>query len=226
MTKKVIITLVIILTLAIGIKVFLPSSKPIDNSNTEEIKDVDAFFALPMDEENLSEFLTLNSVDEENTSTKKILTKVKEVKVQVEQNIYHEIDKEELLKTMPHKKMVQSVLAIEVTQNSIAQLSVGDIIKLPALGQVEYEAKITKKISHKNGSTSVTGNLVGDQNEKHSVILTEGKSTSYASISTPEGAFEIQTINGVGYVYSVKDIENQYVDPDKKDILHPTEDKH
>lgn len=224
--KKVIITLSIILALLIGIKILSSNAPENEKIVNEEIKDVDAFFALP-EEENLSELTKLAKVDElDEPLSEKILDKPKEIKETKVENVYQEIDKEALLKEMPHKKLVAPILAIEVEENNIAKLSVGDIIKLPLVGQVEYEAIISKKVQHKNGSTSVTGNLVGDQNEKHAVILTEGKSTSYASISTPEGAFEIETINGVGYVYSVKDIENKYIDPSKEDILHPHEDKH
>ncbi|CAA6814404.1 MAG: Unknown protein [uncultured Sulfurovum sp.] len=226
MTKKVLITLSIIATLAIGITIILSNGQTKDSSMPEEIKNVDAFFAVPTEEENLDKLVDFNENDKQDASMKMVNVEPKKIEVQTVQNIYHEIDKEELLKKIPAKKLVSPILGIEVSQNSIAKLVLGDIIKLPTLGQVEYEAKISKKVTHKNGSTSVTGNLIGDQNTQHAIILTEGKNTSYASISTPEGAFEIETINGIGYVYSVQDIENQYIDRDKEDILHPTEDKH
>ena len=228
MTKKVIIALSIIATLTIGTILFLSNGQPTNNNSLgEEIKDIDAFFVIPDDEENLSKLIQFDEIKEEkNSSSKNIVIKIPTINLQNAQNIYQEVDKEELLAKLPHKKRIPPILGIEVIQNSIAQLAVGNVIKLPTIGQVEYEAEISKKITHKNGSISVTGNLVGDQNEQHAVILTEGKNTSYASISTPEGAFEIETINGVGYVYSVKDIENNYIDPSKEDILHPHNDKH
>lgn len=226
MKKKVLITLSIATFLAIGIKTFLPNVEEKDALVKIEIEDVDAFFALPVDKDNLTQLVSLNKEQKSTTKDDQLLTKVEKVKVQKVANIYHQIDKEELLKEMPHKQRVEPLLGIQIVENSISKLAVGDVIKLPAVGQIEYQVSISKKITHKNGSTSVTGNLVGDQNSKHAVILTEGKSTSYASINTPEGAFEIETINGVGYVYSVQDIENEYINPDKEDILHPVEHKH
>ncbi|CAA6806880.1 MAG: Unknown protein [uncultured Sulfurovum sp.] len=221
MNKKVIIASSIILALAIGIKIFLSNAQETVSPMPEEIKNVDAFFSVPLEEEKFTSLVKMDEVNINETVQKAVSETLKETKSIHLQTLYHEINKEDLLKKMPHKKLVAPVLGIKITENSIAKLSVGDVIKLPALGQVQYEAEITKVLTHKNGSTSATGNLIGDQNEKHSIILTEGKSTSYASISTPEGAFEIETIDGVGYVYSVKDIEDQYIDRSKEDILHP-----
>ena len=221
MNKKVIIASSIILALAIGIKIFLSSGQKPITPIAQEIKNVDAFFSVPLEEEKFTSLVNMDEVKINETVQDVVSKKKKEVENIELHTVYHEINKDNLLKKMPHKNLVTPVLGIKITENSIAKLSVGDVIKLPSLGQVQHEAKITKVLKHKNGSTSATGNLMGDQNEKHSIILTEGKSTSYASISTPEGAFEIETIDGVGYVYSVKDIENQYIDRSKEDILHP-----
>lgn len=224
--KKVVITLTIILALLIGIKILSSNDQKHNQIANEEIKDVDTFFALPK-EEKLSEFTKLAKVDEEKEQlSEKSLDKVKEEKETKVQSLYQKIDKETLLKEVAPKKLVTPLLAINIEEKTIAELSVGDVIQLPPVGQVTYEAVISQKVRHKNGSVSVSGNLIGDGNDKHAVILTEGKTTSYASISTPEGAFEIETVNGKGYIYSVKEIENSYVDPHKEDILHPPHDKH
>ena len=219
MTKKVIITFIIITSLVIGAFYFLPNNKQVDS---QSISKADlALFELPsLEEENLSE-LELDDEIELKEKLVEIPKKIIEQKSDTSLSIYVEADIDELLKKVPTKKSISPILGIQIEPNSISKLNVGDTIKLPSLGQIEYEAKITKKITHKNGSTSVTGNLVGDQNAKFSVVLTEGKTSSYASITTPEGAYEIETINGIGYVYSVQDIENKYIDPTKDDFLLP-----
>ena len=135
------------------------------------------------------------------------------------QKIYTEIDQDELSKELLAKENVQPQLAIEIKRNSISKLNIGDTISLPNIGEVGYEAIVSKKIVHNNGSVSITGNLVGSQNNNYSMVFTQGKNSSYASFTTPEGAFEIETVNGQGFVYSVKDIEKVFIDPKKEDAI-------
>ena len=225
MKKKVIVTLSSIVLITIGIKFLLPSS------NQEVLKelDEDSFFELPeINEENLSKLALVEEFDMNDSEFKAIsITLDKEDSKIMEEikSLYTELDKDTLLKELPNKHSIQPTLAVQVSSNSISSLEVGDTIQLPNIGQVSYEAIIKKKVTHDNGSVSVTGNLTGSQNSQYSVVFTEGKKTSYASFTTPEGAFEIETVNGQGYVYSVQDMENQLIDPNKEDILLPPEDE-
>jgi hypothetical protein len=40
-------------------------------------------------------------------------------------------------------------------------------------------------------------------------------------MTTPDGAFEIESKNGVEYIYSVGDINKRYMDYTKSDVLVP-----
>jgi len=223
MQQKVIITLSIILALVIG--VLLYSNTQETEASTEEEIDINTYFETPkLEEDNLTQVMKL----EEKEFNSSIPLAGPKLLAQEDLDelidIYKEIDKEELLETVSPKKMVTPMMGIQIEKNNIANLFVGDTIKLPNVGQVEYTAKITKRVEHNNGSVSVAGNLISDENAKYSVTLTEGKTTSYASITTPEGAFEVETIDGVGYIYSVKDIEDKYIDSNKEDFLTPNHD--
>jgi hypothetical protein len=219
MARKVIITLSFILVIVIGIQYFLNTQVP---SEEKDDIDVETFFEIPKLEENLSDLEELEleeTLDVPMIPDSKIeneeLAKVNEVE------IFQEKDKDELLKELPNKKLAAPFSGVAIDKNAISKLVVGSIIKLPNVGQMEYSATITEKTVHKNGSVSVSGNLTGEDNSNFSVVLTEGKNSSFASITTPEGAFQIETVNGIGYIYSIDEIERNYVDPNKEDVLVP-----
>ena len=223
MKKRVIITLSIIVFIAVGTNFFLSYSNKTNSDNVEELEE-DSFFKVPpLEDENISELASLEKLDLNLSNEKIEIQKIDETPI-MNKNIYTEIDKDELLKSLPIKRKVQPRFAIQLTQGSIHKLNVGDTITLPNVGQVEYEATISKKIVHDNGSVSVTGNINGESS--YAVVLTEGKKNSYATINTPEGSFEIETINGQGYIYSVEDLENRLIDPNKDDFIAPNKEEH
>ena len=127
------------------------------------------------------------------------------------------IEKEE---NFPSKNGIIPVTAIEMPKNSIAKLNIGDTVSLPYMGTGQFDAKITTKTTHKNGSITVTGNLV-DSDSQYSVVLTEGNNMSFGTVTTPHGSYEIEVKNGQGYVYSTDSIDNEWVDDSKKDTLIP-----
>jgi hypothetical protein len=87
-----------------------------------------------------------------------------------------------------------------------------------AIGIMESLPLASDKIIHKDGSTSITGNLI-NSNKKYSVVLTQGKNSSFGSLTTPEGTYEIEVLNGKGYVYSVNDIDKKRIDYTKEDVI-------
>ena len=135
-------------------------------------------------------------------------------------DIMVEADMEEVKKDFPTKKGISPLIAIDLQKGAISKLEVGDKISLPYMGAGEYEATITTKKTHKNGSVTVTGNLIDSGNE-YSIVLTEGKNMSFGSVTTPDGTFEIETKDGKGYVYSTTSIDNKWIDYSKSDTLEP-----
>jgi len=171
--------------------------------------------ALIFDEENLK----LDSLEEdENLSIEEVEPEmVQEESVEVK-DIMVETDIEEVKKSFPSKEGVSPLIAVEIPKGSVSKLNIGDKILLPYMGAGEYEATITEKITHKNGSVSVTGNL-DDLGNQYSVVLTEGKNMSFGTVTTPNGSFEIEAKNGQGYVYSTDTIDQKWIDYTKSDTL-------
>jgi len=135
-------------------------------------------------------------------------------------DIMVEADIEEVKEHFPTKRGIKPLIAITLPQKTISHLDIGDKVSLPYMGAGEYEATITTKTTHKNGSVTVSGNI-DDLGKGYSVLLTEGKSMSFGTVTTPDGTFEIESKNGEGYIYSTKDIDKRWIDYSKSDTLKP-----
>ena len=179
--------------------------------------------ALIFDEENLN----LDNLEDDLKEEKKIVPKEVEPEMVEEESeeikdIMVETDIEEVKKSFPVKEGINPLIAVEIPKGTIRKLEIGDKVSLPYMGAGEYEATITEKTTHKNGSVSVTGNIF-DSGNQYSVVLTEGKSMSFGTVTTPNGSFEIETKDGQGYVYSTDTIDKKWIDYTKSDTLesHP-----
>ena len=222
MIKKVIITLISIVLLIIGVKFLLPNDGIEKQEKVEEINETISFELPKLEEENLSALIQMDNFELNSSTLKAKPIKSKQMTQNIKE-IYTEIDQDDLEKEMPSRKGFSHRLAVNISNNSISKLNVGDVIQLPSVGQVDYQATIDKKIVHKNGSVSVTANLNGNSN--YSAVLTEGKNNSYATFSTPEGSFELETRNGKGYIYSVREMEDKLINPNKDDFIDPKDIK-
>ena len=163
-------------------------------------------------------------ITEMNLSLEEVVPEIVIDETEEVKDIMVEADIEEVKKHFPTKEGIAPVIAVEVLKNSVSSLKVGDTISLPYMGSGEYEATITSTTTHKNGSISVSGNLA-DFGNKYSVVLTEGKSMTFGTVTTPNGSFEIETKDGQGYVYSTDSIDNKWIDYTKSDTLH-SENEH
>jgi hypothetical protein len=225
--KKILLIVAIALVAVVGYQL-LSSSKKSEQplaSNTEEINiekleaelpllEVDNF--LELTDDNLSiEDIDKALKEEENLT---VPEEVEPEMVAETKDLMVELSMEEVEENFPSKEGINPVIAIELPKNSISNLNVGDTVALPYMGNGEFEAQITKKTEHKNGSVTVSGNLL-DTGNQYSVVLTEGKNMSFGTVTTPNGSFEIETKDGQGYVYSTDSIDNEWIDYDKKDTL-------
>ena len=119
--------------------------------------------------------------------------------------------------TIKKKSDVEPVGGVFIAKGQISTLKVGDVVEVPLLGSSNYRVKITERKVNPSGSVSVSGNLVEDN--KYSATFTEGKNSAYASITTPDGAYEVESVGGKGYIYSVSDVERKRVNPNGTDVL-------
>jgi len=119
---------------------------------------------------------------------------------------------------------IEPLSAISIEKNIISNSKVGDIIVLPSIDGSYYEMIIKGKNKSAMGNVSIYGDYMENGIAYHS-ILTEGKQSSYISMTTPEGTYEVNLINGKGYVYSSVDIENKKIDYTKSDTIEVLEEE-
>lgn len=172
--------------------------------------------ALVLDED---ENLMAEDMDNELMEEERESQEVEPEIVATVHDIMVESDLNEIGKKFAPKEGITPVAGIEISKGTISSLKVGDRVLLPYMGTGEYEAEISAKTTHANGSVSVTGNLLDGTNQ-YSVVLTEGKNTAFGTVSTPDGSFEIETKDGQGYVYSTDEIDNKWIDYNQSDTLH------
>ncbi len=133
-------------------------------------------------------------------------------------------DIEEMKTKMKPKPKVEPMGAYTFKKNSIKGLFVGDSLVLPEINGQEYTLKTESTKVNSNGSVTVKSSIEGQEGSY--AIMTEGEKASFITINTSEGVFELETLNGNGYIYSSADMRNAMIDYSKTDEVLPPKDKH
>lgn len=193
--KKILSFLVLII---IGIIIYFSFFSYNAKSINKVDNDIDAnnllLNIIEEEEENFT-LLNIEDIEKELASEKNEEILAIEIKPNVAEDakeIMVETDINSVKKSFQPKKKIFPIVAIELPKNSISKLNIGDIVSLPYMGTGQFNAEITSKTTHNNGSVSISGNLV-DEDKEFSVVLTEGKNMSFGTITTPNGSFEIET---------------------------------
>jgi hypothetical protein len=131
--------------------------------------------------------------------------------------VYEDMD--ELATRIAPKSGIKPVLALSIEQGAIKSLEIGDTVVLPVVGgDIYYEMEITQKTVYPNNSISVDGTFT-ENGIEYTAILTEGESSSFVSMTTPQGAYEVEIFSELGYMYSVNDIQKVRIDPSVSDTI-------
>jgi hypothetical protein len=130
--------------------------------------------------------------------------------------IFEEIDIDSVRLELEPIAGVKPLAAFRMKQNTIKEIALGDTILLPSIDGNSYELTITHKEVSPRGNVSIDGSFTED-GIHYSAILTEGSHAAFISMHTPEGTFEIELLNGIGYVYKSNDINQAKIDYGKSD---------
>jgi len=120
--------------------------------------------------------------------------------------IMSEIAIDDLKISLPPREDVKPVMAIAMNSEKVLHLTIGDEIEIPLPNGV-YRAIIESKKINPSISLALTGNLEDDDNNNYSITLTQGKRSVFATVTSPDGAFEIEVKDGKGYIYRTSDIK-------------------
>jgi predicted RNA-binding protein with TRAM domain len=112
---------------------------------------------------------------------------------------------------------------LKIAKQEFKRISVGDNLKLPIpqTGQ-SYEMSIEQVGRHKNGDRTLKGHLTNQP--EYTVVVTEGQSSTYATISTPEGSFMLEAQQDQGWLVAAADLDS-LVNPNLKDYQIPDIDR-
>ena len=88
---------------------------------------------------------------------------------------------------------------------------VGDQVELPLLNGESATVEIKSSVVTRNGDYSWSGHLEG-YGDDYPVVVTYGDSSSFAMITTPNGSYSMESVNGVGWLYK---------NPSEHELSHP-----
>lgn len=100
---------------------------------------------------------------------------------------------------------------------TMGSVNKGDKFSLPMPNGEEYVAQVETTTTFKNGTTSWQGHLEG-YGDKYPVVFTVGKKTSFATVTTPDGSFTMESIDGAGWIYENPEV-TELSDPNQQDSL-------
>lgn len=106
---------------------------------------------------------------------------------------------------------------VAIDGQQIAAVTTGDRVELPLPGGASYTAVVNRVVVNSDGETSWSGYVEG-HGQDYPVTFTIGEQNSFATVTTPEGLYAMETSHGMGWVYKTPDL-TELVDPDQPDRL-------
>lgn len=159
---------------------------------------------------------TLDSTKIDKTS--KLEKKGKTILVNDKQvnNVFEDVDMDEMKEMIAPKKGVEPRGAFRLPKGTIKNLKIGDAITLPEIDGQQYVVNVIRREVNSNQSVTIKASIEGESSRYYS-LMTEGEKTSFVTVTLPEGVYEMETVNGNGYVYNANDIRKAWIDPSKTD---------
>jgi len=132
--------------------------------------------------------------------------------------IYETLSIEEASLTTKPRKNIAPVGAIRMPSNSMATLTPNDTFTLRDIEGVDYTMTISSIQEHNDGSVTKTGQFT-DEGITYTTTITQAENSSFITLSTPQGLYEIETSNEVGYIYRTDTIRKQMQNTKISDVI-------
>ena len=161
---------------------------------------------------------------EETKPTKQIPKNTKSIVVEPkvstdEEHIMYEIlSLEEAKLTTKPRKNIRPIEAISLASTNTEELKVNDTLTLPNIEGIDYTIVVSSIVKNSDDSHSLTGQFK-DEGIAYTTTITKSPQSSYITLSTPQGIYEIETENGVGYIYKTSDIRKHLQKPNVNDVI-------
>jgi len=106
---------------------------------------------------------------------------------------------------------------ISFHRESVEQVSVGTQVQFSLPEGEQFSATVEKVQVSGSGSRSWSGHLDGFGNS-YPVIFTSGNNTGFATITTPNGSYTLESVNGSGWIYKNPTV-GELTEPGAEDFL-------
>ena len=133
-------------------------------------------------------------------------------------SMYETISIDEAVLTTKVRKYIKPVTAIRVNHTLMKNLTPKDVLLFSDIDGVDYDIHITHVTKNSDGSISTTGTYE-DEGITYTTTITQSENVSFATLSTPQGTYEIETSNAVGYVYKANTIRKQIQKTKGTDVI-------
>jgi hypothetical protein len=124
--------------------------------------------------------------------------------------------------TIPLSDKITAYQIIEVDTNPATYPLIGQQINLSLLNGNKVSAKVEAIQVHPNGDYSLRGHLTGYGND-YPITMTYGEQHVFATITTPEGSYSMESLNGLGWLYK-NPAEPELTTPGNNDFVEPPQD--
>lgn len=106
---------------------------------------------------------------------------------------------------------------VQLDQNAAEHPSVGQQIQLPMLNGASVIANVEAANTNPNGDYTWSGHLQGYGTD-YPVVMTYGEHSIFATITTPQGSYTMESIDGLGWLYK-NPAEIELSNPGAKDFM-------
>jgi hypothetical protein len=112
---------------------------------------------------------------------------------------------------------ISAYAIVELEQHPATFPAVGEQIQLPMLNGQKVIASVQSITTSPNGDYTWSGHLEG-YGDDYPVVMTYGEHSIFATITTPEGSYTMESLDGLGWLYK-NPAEIELSNPGAKDFL-------
>lgn len=116
---------------------------------------------------------------------------------------------------------IEGAQKIKMNLDVLNDIVPGEQIHLPILSDNNYSIDV-KEVFDDKKNINIRGHIEA-HGSSYLVTITQGKKTTFATISTPDGTYDLRLVNGKGWVYGADQL-NKFLDTTKPDTLLPPKD--
>lgn len=132
--------------------------------------------------------------------------------------LWEELDEDADVSAVKISEEIQGAQKIQMNREVLNNVVPGDKVQVPVLDGNEYTVNIEQVDDRKN-NLNIRGHIEVD-GSSYLATITQGEKRTFATISTPNGTYDLRLVNGRGWVYDGDQL-NAHVDTTKPDTLVP-----